>query len=129
MMDFKEDKSNISELRDLLGKPCKRRTFRGWIHAGIIESVELRDDGIYVTVNSGVRGARDQQFSIRDCKIEDIKKDDKAALAREAKWVKRRAALEKKEKQKEEAAKEAKALADKFKLIQHLKGQSRNSEV
>lgn len=122
-MDFKDD-SNLSDLRDLIGKPCKRRTLRGWIHVGTIESVMLKDDGIYVTVSSGVRGSRDQQFSIRDCKLEETKPDD-AALEREAK---RRDALENKKKEKKDAFEEALKIAEKFKVAQRLKSQSQNEQ-
>lgn len=128
MTDFKEDKSTISELRGLIGKPCKRRTLRGWIHAGIIEAVELRDNEVFVTVNSGVRGARDQKFSMRNCKIEEIKEGDTASERLAAKVARWRTMKEQKEQKKKDAEDKAKKIADRFKLIQRLKGQSTNSE-
>ena|ERR1700675_1703533 len=71
-MDFKEDKTTISELRALIGKGCSQRTLRGWISAGTIVAIELRDE-IYLVVENSTRGSREQHIRLDKCKIDEIK--------------------------------------------------------
>lgn len=127
MMEFKENKSTISELRHLLGKKCQRRTLRGWIHVGLIEALELRDDEIFVVASTGVRGTRDQKFPLRQCRVDEAPEVDKVALAKEQKLLAREERAERKEKKKEEAEEKAKKLQDRINLIRRL-SQPRNPE-
>lgn len=75
-MELKE-KSTISELRSLLGKDCKHRTLRGWVLAGTVVAVELRDDNIYLIVKDGVRRNHEQHLRLDKCRIDDAPQESK----------------------------------------------------
>jgi hypothetical protein len=128
MIEFKENKATISELRDLVGKRCQRRTLRGWMYAGIIEAVELRKDETFVISSTGVRGTRDQRFPLDRCRLDLASEDDRASIEKDDKKLARQETKERKEKLQEEMEGKTKKLQDRINLIKRLGGESTRFE-
>jgi hypothetical protein len=106
-MEFKDD-STLSELRHLIGQRCQRRTLRGWISVGTVQALELRDE-VYVIASTGIRGNRDQKFSMRYFRLDPVSEENRTAMAKEDKMLNRQERLAEKTKKLEKAeAKEAK---------------------
>lgn len=121
-MEFKEDKSTISELRSLLGKRCMRKTFRGWNYVGVIEAVELSEDAIYVIANNGVRGTRDVRFPLWQCKLDDATEENRTAIEKGDKRQARLERIAEKKKKLEEALAKQKVVQDRRNAIRKLQG-------
>lgn len=110
-MDFKE-KSTIAELRALIGQNCLQKTLRGWISAGIVVAVELRDLQIFLIVKDGVRRNHEKHLPLSRCKVEDIQGEQSSSPAelKREKWEERM--KEKKDETKEDFTKKLKTLKE-----------------